>query len=171
MSRLITNINADLGAIQFSDNQYTSVSPFTSVSNTIFQLPNNKGVILNNSAPELATDWIDNTGKITPDNGNGDSYMARINFVVVPKLFKGLFYLKNSFLDVRLNIGGSQGNIWGDDSRKALNVAEENFISLVIPFYAGSTFFANGGILNITTTSNCEFYDISYIIQKTAKVY
>ena len=156
---ITTQLN-ELGSIQFTDTQYTSVSPLTVLSDIDTQLPNNKGNILNISAPTAATTWCESDGKLNNDNGNGDSFLTRITFKVLPQL-------NNRNLSINLNIGGSQGIIWEVTERLSRGANTESKISLVIPYYILNTFYSNGGSLIINCDGNIDVYDIVYLIQKT----
>lgn len=147
------------GAIQFNDTTYTTSSRFSLSADTRTQLPNNKGFVLNVSAPTTATTWIDNTGKITPDNGVGDSYMLRVTFTASAAQ-------NNSSLVCELDIGGSQGVIWSKTENFTKGAGVDVAFSLTMPHYTLGTFQSNGGILYLTASSSVDVFNISYLLEK-----
>ena len=151
-----------LGAIQFTDTQYVGVTPLTVPANTPTQLANNKGSVLNISAPSEAVDWCDVTGKLNSNQGDGDSFLTRVTFAVTQSA-------NNQTFTVSLDIG-SGGYIWEEKKQLLKSIGSETKINLTIPYYVLAIFFANGGALVLESQQSLEVRDCIYLIQRTYKV-
>lgn len=154
-----------LGEIQFTDTQYTNTNRLQGLDGTPLKITNNKGGVLNLSAPSSATDWINNTGEFVPQDANGDSYQARITFTVDPNL-------NNRNLVCYIDIGtvASPVVIWEETKRLARGAGNDTGISLIIPFYTLGTFLANNGKLFINCDGDFEVYNIVYLLEKRIDV-
>lgn len=149
----------ELGDIQFADSQYNTSNRLFLPSGVDVVLPNNKNGVLNLTAPADAVNWMDNTGKITPNNGSGEGYGLRITFVVDPTLNNRNFTLK-------LDIGGSQGVVWEKTERLARGAGVDTKMSFYIPYYALGTFFANGGVFKVNVDGDSDLFDIIHLFRK-----
>lgn len=151
----------ELGAVLFTDNQYTQAVPFTITGGTPVQIPNNKNGFINLSAPDSMVNIIDNTGRFTPLNGNNDSYGIRINCQCDPNT-------NNRALFLEVDIGsGTPVIIYGTTTRLAANRNTVSPISFWIPAFCGALFLANGGSFKIDTDdSSADIYNISHYIER-----
>lgn len=158
----------ELGAIQFNDTQYTQGSPLV-IDQTPIQLTNNGNVLPNTplflGAPPSAVNWIDPTGKITPDQGNGDSYGLRVVATIDP-------VQNNRAVTLSLDIGGTQGIILEAEHRFSADAAVAKPVLFNFPHYTLSTFLSNGGtlLISIDGNSTANVYDINFYIIKYFKV-
>lgn len=118
-------------------------------------------------APAYAKDWIDSTGAFTPNNGNGDTYLVRLNFTVDP-------VQNNRTITIELDIGpsGSPIIVHTDERRLSVNSSIPKPVSFQFPFFALGTFFANGGriMISVDGGNTATIYDYSMFLVKTYSV-
>ena len=154
----VTGAAAHTGWGQYSDSTYTSGSPLSIASTTAQLTCDGAGSQTNTSyLPGGATLWDTSTNKITPQTAF-DFYIVRVTFVADPNT-------ANDYFDLKLDIGGGIGVIW-QETRGFLKGTNPQSFSFTIPVYTGSTFLANGGQLDITTSGTVTFYDIGITICK-----
>lgn len=155
-------VSTKKGSIFFIDTQYND-SNFLSINDTqAFSLPNNKGVVINNSAPTDASNWLTNTGRRIPIDGNGDFYMDRISFRIDPEL-------NNRKLRLFFDIGGTEGVIYEKIETVNIEDSDKNTLVFNIPYFTGSTFLANGGDVKIEIDGNASVYDIKWLMNLLIK--
>jgi hypothetical protein len=142
------------------DNTYTEQNPLIVNPNTTFQLPINRDSVINSEIPVGITQyWNDVTNKFEP-NKSGDFYIIRLIFTVKPQQ-------NNRVLDLSLNIGGTQGEIYSEFRSLVKGAGTPTIVSEVIPVFTLGTFIANGGAFNIKCNTRLEVYDLSILILKT----
>lgn len=161
ISSLNTSESEPLGAIQFTDTQYTDLSRLSITADTLTALPNNKGGVLILQQVEGIENWIDNTGLITPPNGNGDGYDLRVTFVADPSV-------NNRNLTISIDIGFADP-IASETKRLARGSNVDTDVLFTLPIYTLGTFLANGGRINIECDGAVEVYDIVFFISRTYK--
>lgn len=163
ISNSLEKVQVQTGTIDFIDTQYTNANRLSVSGGVSFRVPNNKGIVNNISAPSIATDWLDNTGLITPDNGNGDDYILLVSFTIDPSL-------NNRNMVLSLNAGGSTGVIWRITKRLARGAGNDTEVSFTIPYNSLSDIFTNGGDLTCVVDGFATFYNFSHKIVKLKKL-
>lgn len=103
--------------------------------------------------------WNTSTNKIVPINTN-DFYLIRLNFTVSTST--GTL----NFMEVDLDIGGSQGIIWSN-TETIDNSTSESF-SFLMPVFTGSTFLSNGGTIYLKKdgSGTLKIQDINILITR-----
>lgn len=148
------------GSVVFTDSQYTLGSPLLIPDTGFIDVGNNKNIILVNSDDTDISNWIDNTGKITPKGDLNDDYQLRINFTAVPPN-------NNTSLYFRIDIGTGSPIII---TRSAIRFTRDSGVptrySITVPYYTGSTFFANGGKIQFGGSVQIPTYDYSFYIKR-----
>lgn len=143
-----------------ADNTYTEQSPLRINPNTRTQLPINRDSVINSELPVGVTQfWNDTTNKFEPIK-SGDFYVIRLIFTVKPQQ-------NNRVLDLTLDIGGSQGEIYADFKSLVKGAGTPTIVSEIIPVFTLGTFIANGGAFYIKCNTRLDVYDISILITKT----
>lgn len=156
---------AESGWAQYSDDQYTELSPLVISVGQRVKLSNNAANIINSQLPVGVSDFYDGTTeKITPDLV-GDSYMLRVNF-------KAFTDDNNGYAELQLDIGGAQGVILerGLSFPRGTGPSNVRSFSTSSLIYTLGQFVSNGGELfidNIRGTTS--IYDISYVISRDHK--
>lgn len=150
-----------LGAAQFADSVYTEENPLLLSTNVPIDLPNNKGNVLILQDIEGVGDWIDNTGLITPPNGNGDGYTLRGTFVVNADL-------NNKNLLITIDIGAGTP-ILAETKILARANSDDTRILFVAPFYTLGTFLANGGRIKVECNADVSIYNINFYLYRNYK--
>lgn len=161
--RIITleDIENSLGTIQFVDTQYTTTNRIVGSPNIDLVIPNNKGNIFNVSAPSIASDWFLNN-KIQPENGNGDTWVTRLDFS-----YRVTQQNRNASLSI--DIGGSQGKIFDKKFTLGRVANQDSPMSILLNYYTAQTFFDNGGELKLNVNGAFEIWDIKIVITKIKK--
>jgi hypothetical protein len=103
----------------------------------------NGGLSVVESLPSDATQpfWNTASNLIRPI-GQQDTYTVRLSFTVSG--YAGT----SPYIDVCLDVGGAIGEIWCNTMPLLKSGADQN-ISVVIPFFTGSTFIVNGGTIKV----------------------
>lgn len=158
---LVLNKQQKLGSIQFNDTEYTAASPLNIAANTSTDLPNNKGSVLVLQQATGVENWINNTGLITPPNGNGDGYILRGSFIADPSV-------NNRNLTISLDIGFANPII-AETKRLARGSNVDTQILFVFPMYTLGTFLTNGGRIKIECDGDLQVFDIVFFMQRTYK--
>jgi len=160
----IGTIDLGTGWAVYSDNVYTSASPYTITSSSTATLPNNAAAILNSQIPLGVTSlYNSSTLKITPEN-NGDYYIATIRFKAKTTAPTA------GYFDFGIDIGGALGMQFKETKIFAKGAGIEHNFSMVVPMFTAATFLANGGQVKITAgNGDMTIYEISYQIDRTHK--
>lgn len=156
--------NSVTGWAVYSDNVYTSGSPYTITSASTVTLPNNAATVINTQIPVGVTSFYNSsTLKITPQN-DGDYYVTTIRFKAKTTAPTA------GYLDFGIDIGGSLGVQFKETKIFAKGAGIEHNFSIVVPMYTAATFLANGGQVKLTAgNGDMTVYDISYQIDRTHK--
>lgn len=154
-------INSYTGWATYTDNVYTTGSPFTVNSGVTSTLTNNAATVLNSQLPIGVTSFYNSgTSKITPEN-NGDSYLINVRFKARSNNASGL-------LDVLLDIGGALNVIDAETVSLRKGAGVEQQVNVIFDIYTAATFIANGGLIKVNSiVGNTEIYDIQYKITRT----
>lgn len=150
------------GWAQYTDTQYTDVSPFAITADTKVTLPNNAGDVLDIQKPLYIPTFYDEVGQvITGRNGDGISWSIELK--VVPSV-------SADFVELSIDIGGAVGEIYTSDYAfpKGANVVR-NIIYAIPSAYTLGTWEANGGAVKIVSNGACDIYGIRYVITQTHK--
>lgn len=160
---LATVESTGTGWAVYSDNVYTSGSPFVVNSGVTSTLPNNAGSVINSQIPLGVTSFYNSgTSKIIPEL-NGDSYLINVRFTAVSSSNTGL-------ADVSLDIGGAMGVIDGQTISMRKGAGNSQIINVIFDIYSLSTFVSNGGLIKFNSIDgNTSIYNIQYKITRTHK--
>ena len=149
------------GWANYSDSQYTAVSPLPISSGTRTLITNNTGGTSTNETylNEAASLW--NNDALQPV-AIGDTYDVRISFYCTPATND-----QDITLDLDIGTGGSPIKIYEETRRMLKGAGQVNSFVFAIPIFALDTFFINGGRFYITPSSNITLYGTTIFITKT----
>lgn len=155
-----TKTNTLTGWAQYSDDQYTSVSPLTiAAGDTV--------TVFNNVASSITTDlpigidslWNRTDSTIIAQNV-GDAYTIRIDFIAENSSNDGYF-------DWGIDIGGTQNFILQDTYMFPKGQNTPHKYSVTHSIYTLNTFIANGGKIKIIGgVGTTEIYDVDFVITR-----
>lgn len=148
--------NPNLGKVSWGDTEYTESAPFN-VGTSFIPLPNNGAIFENISAPKVGDNWYQG-GRIIPDNPNKDGFLARFSMQGNPTTNNRSVFLK---IEIGLSKPISEAAY-----RFPVNASVDKPITLLMFFYAGALFYANGGEVLIKTDGNVGIYDIELLLHK-----
>lgn len=149
------------GWASYGDTLYTDVSPLVLVAGAATPLPNNAGNTIDDYLPDGVTEFYDGT-IITPQN-EGDYYVFTLRFRA--KSSTGSL----THLDFGIDIGGTQGVIFRESLTFTKGSGVYQNYSIVVPFFSGATFIANGGIVKVTSnTGSVSMSEIFYQIVRVS---
>lgn len=152
------------GYADYADTQYTEGSPFTVLSGTKVNLPNNAGLVYDEQKPtDIVTFYDEINQKITGRDGDGLA-------VVFEFKVKPLQNASNIRVRTSIDIGGAVGEIYPFAKTLERGVGVEDDFFHAFAGYTRDTWEANGGQVKVqATNSNIEIYDIRYVLTRTHK--
>lgn len=159
----VSDLQSVAGWAYYDDSQYTSGSPLN-INNTTTQITiNGLGSSTETSFLPLGASFFDtSTSKITPET-LGESYLLRFDY-------KAISATNNVQFNLQINIGGMSTVLVYDQTLSIIKgINTEQRYSIAIPIYCLSTFLANGGVIQIQTVNNINFYDFGLFIGRTFK--
>ena len=145
---------------QYGDTQYTTGARLTLSAGVKVPLPNNALNNITSYMPSGVAFYDSGTQKITPQS-IGETYELRVNFMAESASI-------NNFVDITLDIGGTQGIILDRTFTFPRGSGVEHSFSSTNVLFSLDTFVANGGALYIEPDANCDVWDIQYLIVRTA---
>jgi hypothetical protein len=148
--------NLTQGWASYEDGQYTLSSPFVIAQGVTSTIPNNASIIKNTFLPLGLVDLYNPlTSKVTPEF-LGDYYVGTFRFKAKNSAAFGLF-------ETSIELGGVSGIQFPETQNMSNTALVEQTYGIVIPFYVGSDFLANGGIPKIRSVAGTtSIYDIEY---------
>lgn len=154
--------NSYTGWADYSDDLYTSASPFILTANNKVTLPNNANTTVDSQKPiDITTFYDATTSTITGRNGDGINinieFKARPNTATATKL------------TVSIDIGGAVGEIYTRDFILSKGNDVEHYYLSSFNAYTLNTWEANGGTVKIVSDASADIYDIRYVITRTHK--
>lgn len=155
---MFTELYNETGWAQYSDNQYTSGSPFALLADTDTLMPNNAGSVINGQIPLDITSYYSD-GVIT--GNNGDSVLITVDLVAVPT------NVGTTTIEVWFDIGGSIGELYRRTVSFPKGVGVSRPISFTVSAYQLDTWELNGASVWARANGTCDLYDIRYIITRT----
>lgn len=152
------------GWMQYSDTQYTEVSPFISPVQTDFVLPNNGSFILDSQKPIGVTDLFDiaNQHIIGIDNKAGDGQGG--NGLNITILFDAISTQNATEIDFSIDIGGTIGKIFPRTLSFSKSAGEVDNFSLSFSGYNLDTWVQNGGKVTLNAEHEISIFNIIFII-------
>tara|TARA_R110000850_G_scaffold263483_1_gene392342 strand:- start:75 stop:623 length:549 start_codon:yes stop_codon:yes gene_type:complete len=161
------NANNDIidnhsGWAEYRDTQYTSGSPFAIVANTLTDLPNNSGIVIDSQKPSDFTTFYDSTAqKITGRNGDGLAWSIEI--ILVPSV-------SAEYVNLSVDIGGTIGEVFMKLYSFPKGAGVERSIIYTIPSaYTLDTWETNGGQVKVISNGACNIHGIRYVFTRTHK--
>ncbi|WP_397301621.1 hypothetical protein [Nonlabens ulvanivorans] len=161
-----SDANDYTGWADYSDNLYTSASPFI-IGNSSANTSPNRVTLPNNAASgqtaqtpiDIPTFYDASTQTITGRNGDG------INIVIEFKARPNT--TSESRITVSIDLGGAVGEIYTRDFVLSKGNNIEHFYLSSFNAYTLGTWEANGGTVKISATDSTDIYDIRYVITRT----
>jgi hypothetical protein len=126
----------------------------------------NGGLSVVESLPSDATQPLWNTvSNLIRPIGVQDTYTVRLSFTAAG--YAGV----SPYIDVCVDIGGAIGEIWCN-AQPLLKSGADQAISVVIPFFVGSTFIVNGGTIKMRYeggSGSVSIFDKTIFINRESK--
>lgn len=150
----------------YVDTQYTEASPFSVSADTITNLPNNKGTVIETQKPSDITTFYDGTVVTGRD---GDAILVTIDFLCKPTS------ANTTFVEIWVDITGGTGipSPFANLYKRIVSFPKGNGVERPINFtfsaYTLNTWEANGGVVKLLGNGTFEVYDIRYVITRTHK--
>lgn len=150
------------GWASYVDTQYTQASPFTLLTGSAANLPNNAGTVIDSQKPiDIGTFWDSAAQKIT--GRTGDNLDAMIYFKAVPSA-------ANQYLDVWVDIGGAIGELYRQTFSFPRGSGTPRGILYSLPSaYTLGTWEANGGEVFVESNADVDIYDINFNFDRSHK--
>lgn len=154
---------SDTGFARYLDTTYTLASPLTVNSGVTATFTNNANNILSTQLPSDMTMMFNPATQKVIAKNDGDVYLLSLRF-------KAKINIINGYFDIKLDIGGTQGVISQESVVFTRDANTEQTFDIDLTLFSGSTFVANGGVLQINPRNgNMQIYDISFVIVRTHK--
>jgi hypothetical protein len=166
LNSMFAEIFGRTGWGNYSDTQYTDVSPLPVLADTDTVLPNNKGSVIESQKPTDVSTFYD--GSVITGR-NGDDIIISIDFFITPT------NVNTTLCEVWLDITGGTGvpanlaNLYRREFSFAKGVDEERKVSFSQSGYTLNTWEANGAVVKIRTNGAATIHGASYIIKRTHK--
>ena len=163
---LLEKIVTTTGWGDYVDTQYTSASPFSVLGDTITNLPNNRGSIIETQKPYDVDTFYD--GSVIKGR-EGDGILVTIDFIAKPT------NANTTFVEVWLDITGGVGTPvkFANLYKRIISFPKGNGVQRPINFtfggYTLATWEANGGIVKVLGNGTFDLYDVRYVITRTHK--
>lgn len=142
----------------FINNQHTEAAPLSVTAGDTIALPMNDVTIIGRPQSDMIMfDTVSN--KMTPIS-TGDFYNLRINI-------KAKTDAINSYGFIGIDIGGNQNIIAGRNITFNRGGGVEHSFSVALPIFTLGTFIANGGEIIVIPHDDTDFYDYSFLINRT----
>lgn len=153
------------GYASYSDDQYSSGSPFTVLADTNTVIPNNSGIIYDDHKPsDIETLYDSVTG--TFPGIDGDAWAAMIYLKAVPSA-------NNQYVDIWIDITGGSGtpanlaDLYRDTEVFPKGFGVERGLLYTVPVgYSRDTWEANGGKIFIRSNAALDIYGMNFNIAK-----
>lgn len=152
------------GYAVYKDSQYTLASPFSISQAAKVTIPNNAlDFVKEDQLPVgVSTLYDASTLKLIPANLD-DYYITTMRFKAKNSKATGYF-------ETSIDIGGTFNDIFQETQVFTRGADKEQLFNVVIPYYTGGTFVANGGIPKINAIDGItSIYDIEYHIARISK--
>lgn len=163
---LLEKIVTTTGWGNYVDTQYTSASPFSVSADTITNLPNNKGSVIETQKPYDVDTFYDGT---VIKGRNGDGILVTIDFIATPT------NTATTYVEVWIDITGGTGipsnlaNLY----KRIVSFPKGNGVDRPINFtfgaYTLNTWEANGGVVKVLANGSFNAHDIRYVVHRTHK--
>ena len=148
---------------QITDTTYTVASPLVILEGVTGKIQTGTITKIDTQLPSGVTDlWNNTTDKLIAVN-NGDGFTLSLRF-------KAKIDVINGYFDVAINIGGALGKVSNETVTFSRAANTEQKFDIDLSYFTGTTFIANGGIIEITPTNgDLSIYDIVLVIFRTHK--
>lgn len=148
---------------QITDTTYTSGSPLVVLSGVTGKILTGTVTKIQTQLPTgVTTFWNETTDKILAVN-NGDAFTLSLRFKASMNVASGL-------TDVAINIGGALNKISNETIVFSKGSGVEQKFDIDMSYFTGTTFIANGGIIEITPLNgDVSIYDIVIVLIRTHK--
>lgn len=152
--------NVFTGWAAYNDTQYTEASPLTILANTLTNLPNNKGFVLESQKPTDIATFYDGTAIL---GRNGDGLAGDLTVKIKPSI-------NRTTVKLLIDIGGTVGEIYPTETILDKGASVEHIVHLRFPSgYTLDTWEANGGTVKIISDEAVDIYGINYLLTRTHK--
>ena len=148
---------------QITDTTYTLASPLVIMEGVTGKIQTGTITKIDTQLPSGVTDlWNNTTDKLIAVN-NGDGFTLSLRF-------KAKIDVINGYFDVAINIGGALGRVSNETVTFTRAANTEQKFDIDLSYFTGTTFIANGGIIEIVPTNgDLSIYDIVLVIFRTHK--
>ena len=148
---------------QITDTTYTVGSPLSILEGVTGKILTGTVTKIQTQLPAgVSTFWDATTDKLLAVN-NGDAFTLSLRF-------KAKMNVLNGYFDVAINIGGALGRVSNETLTFTRAANTEQKFDVDLSYFTGTTFIANGGILEIVPTNgNISIYDIVMVVIRTHK--
>jgi hypothetical protein len=148
---------------QITDTTYTVGSPLTILEDVTGKILTGTFTTIDTQLPTgVTTFWNGTTDKIVAVN-NGDAFTLSLRF-------KAKMNVLNGYFDAAINIGGALGRVSNETLVFTRASGVEQKFDIDFSYFTGTTFIANGGIIEIVPTNgDIQIYDIVMVIIRTHK--
>lgn len=152
------------GWVSINDTTYTDVSPQAFLADTPKQLLINADSTITTYLPKntVLADWFDSS--LIQGHQLGDIIAVRLSFLCT-------FGTTQNEVEIELDIGGSQGVIWGRSVRLNRGSGQVNRVTETMELFTLGTFLANGGQINMMFDVNTDVYDINLLIIRNSEAF
>lgn len=154
------------GWATYVDTQYTSGAPFSVLANTVTNLPNNAGNIIDSQKPSDITTFYDGT---VVTGRNGDNLDLQIYFLATPTS-------ANQWVEIWIDITGGTGtpanlaNLYRQTFTFPKGAGTERGVVYALPSsYTLGTWEANGGVVKIESDAALTIHGITYNLDRSHK--
>lgn len=154
--------NYNTGWADYTDQTYTTGSPFSLTAGTKYTLYNHADVIRDSQMPVDIDSMYSRTDS-TITGRNGDGLNVLIEFKVRPTT------ATVTKLTVTIDIGGSVGEIYPRDFILTKGNGVEHYYVSSFAAYTLDTWETNGGKVKVQVDNAAEIYDIRYVLTRTHK--
>ena len=148
------------GWAQYSDTQYTAVSPFSLVADTDTLMPNNAGSVVDSQLPSDITSYYSG-GKITGQAGDG--VLITVDLIAVPT------NANTTTIEIWFDIGGAVGELYRRIVTFPKGVGVDRPISFSVSGYQLDTWETNGAAVWVNANGTCDLSLIRYVVSRSHK--
>lgn len=151
----------DLGWADYSDTQYTSLSPFSLNANTDTILPNNGSGGVQTYEPDGISLYAND--KIT--GITGESRIITIEYKITPTSGSA------TYVETWFDIGGSVGELYRRVTGFQKGAGVEKGVLGTTFVYTLDTWETNGATVYVRSNGDCTLHSVRYVIGRTTKVF
>lgn len=148
-----------LGWGHYTDTQYTSGSPLSLVADTTYNMPNNKGTVIETDIPSDITTFYDGT---TITGRDGDGILINVSLTVNPTILA-------TYLEVWLDVGGGNPPLYINSFSFPRGAGVDHPINFTISGYTPEDWETNGGVIKLKSGSAATLFGVDYIISRPSR--